>query len=62
MAKHTCCARCNGGGQVASQVTCSECAGHPFVNLDGVTMVCEHCHGTGKQNLPCPECADHSHH
>jgi DnaJ-class molecular chaperone len=61
MSKDACCPRCTGGGMIVSAETCPECAGHPYSNCDGVTMVCEHCHGTGKKNVPCPECADHKH-
>lgn len=61
MSKQTCCPRCTGGGMIVSKEPCPECAGQPFTSLDGITLTCEHCHGTGKLNLPCPECAEHKH-
>lgn len=62
MGAHSCCPRCTGGGEVTTERTCPECAGHSYFNADGVTIVCQHCHGTGKENVPCPECADHHKH
>lgn len=56
-----CCPRCTDGGFVATEEQCPECMGQPFTNLDGHTITCGHCHGTGKQNIPCPECAAHEH-
>lgn len=50
------CRRCGGSGHVASEATCEECKGQPFVNVDGHMMVCEACQGTGKKNEPCPVC------
>lgn len=62
MSKHACCPRCTGGGMVTSPEPCPECLGHPYTNLDGVTLVCTHCHGTGKVNVPCPDCGkEHNH-
>ncbi|MFZ5816961.1 MAG: hypothetical protein ACOY93_16985 [Bacillota bacterium] len=58
MSKTAPCPRCTGGGMITTGEHCPECAGHPFASLDGVTLVCEHCHGTGKQNVPCPDCAE----
>lgn len=46
---------------IVSKEACPECAGQPFINLDGVTLTCDHCHGTGRKNLPCPECHSHKH-
>lgn len=60
-AEPTCCPRCMGGGVVAGEEPCAECAGQPFTNLDGITLVCEHCHGTGRRNVACPECGGHPH-
>lgn len=62
MSKTDCCGRCTGGGMIASDKTCPECGGIPFSNSDGHTMVCDHCHGTGKENVPCPDCNGKHHH
>lgn len=51
------CPRCTGGGCVSSAEQCPECAGQPYTSLDGHTITCEHCHGTGRRNVPCPECS-----
>ncbi len=56
MSKYAC-PRCHDSGMIATEEHCPECAGHPFTSLDGHAVVCEHCHGTGKLNVPCPECA-----
>lgn len=61
MSKTACCPRCTDGRTIVTKETCTECAGQPFINLDGHTIVCNHCHGTGRQNVPCPDCADHKH-
>ncbi len=50
------CPRCTGGGWVASAAVCPECLGSPYVNLDGNMLVCQHCHGTGRANVRCPQC------
>jgi DnaJ-class molecular chaperone len=55
------CSRCTDGGSIATEKDCPECAGQPFVNIDGHTMVCGYCHGTGKENVPCPDCGGHTH-
>ncbi len=60
MSSHNC-PRCTGGGHVMTEEQCPECAGQPFTSLDGHTLVCDHCHGTGRKNVPCPECSDHKH-
>lgn len=55
MSQHDC-KRCGDAGYVAGPERCPECQGSPYANLDGQTMVCEACHGTGHKNVPCPEC------
>jgi len=50
------CPRCTGGGQVSAAEHCPECLGQPYTNIDGIMLVCQACHGTGRRNLPCPEC------
>lgn len=56
------CARCTGGGWVASAAACPECLGQPYTNIDGIMLVCQHCHGTGRKNMPCPECGGTGYH
>jgi DnaJ-class molecular chaperone len=58
---HATCPRCLGGGHITTDEFCPECAGQPFVSLDGHTIVCEHCYGTGRVNVPCPDCSGHRH-
>lgn len=53
------CPRCTGGGWVATADECPECLGQPYANLDGIMLVCQYCHGTGRRNIPCPECGGH---
>lgn len=60
-ARAACCPRCTGSGTVASAEVCPECAGTPTVSLDGVGLTCEHCYGTGRKNVPCPDCTGPTH-
>lgn len=61
MSKTACCTRCTGGGQIASAEECPECCGQPAMNFDGHTIICEHCHGTGRKNTACPDCGGTGH-
>lgn len=51
------CKDCHGTGQVPGAEVCPECMGIPDSNCDGVTVVCDHCGGTGRKRVPCKTCA-----
>ena len=50
------CPVCGGTGFIASQADCRRCKGTGFMYNDGVQVICNACHGTGKAGSQCLNC------
>lgn len=52
----TLCLRCFGGGEITTPAPCPACLGAREDWCEGISITCRVCHGTGRVNIPCPEC------